>query len=456
MRFQNFELDEKAFQLREDGKPVRLERIPMELMILLASNPSRLVTRDEIVARIWGVNHFLESESAINTAIRKLRRALKDDPAKPRMIETVPGKGYRFIAATDAAGAGKQTAAPVEQAVRCFLRGRHYWNKKTPQAYEKAIDLFQEAIDHDAAFAPPHVGLAYCYLLFGIHGLKPARDVYPLAKAAACAALEIDPSSAEATTAVADVTKGFDWNFAVAEEEYWRAINLDPGYAIAHQWYANLLSIVGRHDEAIAQAEEARRCDPLSVGTSGFVGYTLYRARRFEDALRECRRTVEFHPQAPIAAWFLGLVLIQLGRATDAEEHLSRTLAASNGAGMHLALLTCVKARNGKQREAENVLSELQQAAASRYISPVDLATAHLGLGNRKAAIECMRKAIDERVMRVTELPMPLFDEIREDARLGEFCARLTTRPVEAQGWVQQEEMGGLRRLTLVPRPSRR
>lgn len=433
MRFENFELDEKAFQLREDGKPVRLERIPMELVILLASNPARLVSRDEIVARIWGVNHFLESESAINTAIRKLRRALKDDPAKPRVIETVPGKGYRFIAAMDASGRARQTAAPSDEAVRCFLRGRHSWNKKTPQGYEKAVELFQEAIDHDAAFAPPYVGLAYCYVMFGIHGLKPAKDVYPLAKAAAHAALEIDSASAEALTALADITKGFDWNFAEAEEEYRRAIALNPGYAVAHQWYANLLSIECRHDEAIAQAEEARRCDPLPVGTAGFVGYTLYRARRFDEALRECRRTAEFHPQAPIAAWFLGLVLLQMGLADEADRHLSQTRAGSNGPGMNLALLTFAKARSGKQSEAEGVLAELLQARERHYVSPVDLATAYLGLRNREAAVEWMLRAIDERVMRVTELPMPLFDEIRDDPKLAEFCSRLATKTTGSQ-----------------------
>src|ERR1039458_3707287 len=89
MQFESFEIDERAFQLREHGKPVRLERIPMELLILLVRNRSRLVTRDEIVAQIWGVNLYLESESAINTAVRKLRKALGDDVAKPRLIETV-------------------------------------------------------------------------------------------------------------------------------------------------------------------------------------------------------------------------------------------------------------------------------------------------------------------------------------------------------------------------------
>ena len=112
MRFEDFELDEKGFQLREHGKPVRLERIPMELLILLVRNRLRLVTRDEIFAQIWGVNHYLESESAINTAIRKLRKALRDDVANPRLIETVQGKGYRFTAATAPEAPGLNLTRP--------------------------------------------------------------------------------------------------------------------------------------------------------------------------------------------------------------------------------------------------------------------------------------------------------------------------------------------------------
>ena len=169
MRFGSFEVDEKAFQLRENGRPVRLERIPMELMILLVRNRARLVTRDEILGQIWCINHYLESESAVNTAIHKVRRALRDDAAHPRMIETVPGKGYRFIAAAPHESPAPKTPAPDPEAVRCYLRGRHAWNKNTADAYERAVAHFQQAIDLDAAYAPPLVGVAYCYVMVGIN-----------------------------------------------------------------------------------------------------------------------------------------------------------------------------------------------------------------------------------------------------------------------------------------------
>ena len=426
MRFGSFEVDEKAFQLREHGQPVRLERIPMELMILLVRNRSRLVTRDEILGQIWGINHYLESESAVNTAIRKLRRALRDDAASPRMIETVPGKGYRFIAPAQHESAGAKPLAPHPEAVRSFLRGRHAWNKKTADAYENALVHFQEAIDHDAAYAPSLVGVAHCYVMMGIHGLKPATDVYPLARAAAHSALEINPDSAEAVTALGDVAKGYDRDWKQAEQYFRRAIELNREYALAHQWYANMLSIVGRHAEAVAEAEKARRLDPLSVGPAGFVGFTLYRARQYDDALRECEKTVELHKQAPIAAWFLAHVLIQKGRFEEADRALTRTLQPASESGMHLALLSFAGARAGKHRQAKEILQRMKVAQKQRYISPFDLSIAHWGLGDSQTAIELMMRAIAERVMRVTELSMPLFDEVRADPEIAAFCATLS------------------------------
>jgi tetratricopeptide (TPR) repeat protein len=341
------------------------------------------------------------------------------------MIETVPGKGYRFIANPQHGSGGVNTTAPDPEAVRCFLRGRHAWNKKTAGAYDTALAHFQKAIDRDAAYAPPLVGVAHCYVMMGIHGLKPAADAYPLARAAANAALEIDPNLAAALTVLADISKGYDRDWKTAERQFLQAIQLDPEYAIAHQWYANLLTIVGRHEEAIAQAEEARRCDPLSVGPSAFVGYTLYRARRYDDALRECMKSVELHKGAPIAAWFLAHVLIQKSSFEEADRVLTRTSQAAGESGMHLALLAFSKARAGKHRQAYEILQRLKLAQSQGYISPFDLAIAHLGLNEYETAIELIKKAIAERVMRVTELPMPMFDEVRANAEIAKFCATL-------------------------------
>ena len=206
--------------------------------------------------------------------------------------------------------------------------------------------------------------------------------------------------------------------------QYRRALQLNPEYSVAHQWYANLLSTLGRHDEAVTEAAEGRRLEPLSVGPSGFVGFTLYRARRFDEALREGRRTLEIHKNAPVAAWFLAHMLLETGSLAEAEECLMRALDLAPKSAMHLALLAFVRGRAGRKAEAQEVVRKLEETSLARYISPIDLATAHLGSGEKAQAVRHFKRAIAERVMRVTELPMPMFDELREDRDLAEFCER--------------------------------
>src|SRR5271156_2555694 len=304
MRFGNFELDPEVYELRHSGQPVKLERIPMELLLLLTSRGGRLLTREEIITHIWGKDRFLDSESAINTAIRKLRNALGEEPEHPQFIETVPRKGYRFAAHLVESDTAPKNGPANSEAMQHYLRGRHFWNKKSEDAYEKAIDCYKKSIDADAAFAPAHAGLAYCYTMLAIHGLKMPSELYPRARAAAQSALEIDSDMADAYVVLADVSKGYEWNWNAAEALFQKALCRNPDHAVAHQWLANLFSILGRHDDAIAAAQASREAAPLSPGPSGFVGFTLYRARRFSEARHQAEQTLDFNRDSPILCWF--------------------------------------------------------------------------------------------------------------------------------------------------------
>jgi TolB-like protein len=570
IRFEEFELDVSGYELRRAGDAVKLERIPMELLMFLAANPGRLVLRSELVDRIWGKNHFLQDESAINTAVRKLRAALSDDAEKPRFIETVTGKGYRFTAAirealskpeaassaphrtilavlplenlseppresylndgfteelTTCLGAlapdrlgviGRTSAmecqrrgltvreigrelgadlvlegsvrrqqqrvrisvrllqvsdqaqtwaksydqdlgdllawqcdvareivrevtsaaslasvpAPARkrrvqpQAYECYLKGRHVWNKKTPRAYAEAVSLFQQAIDLDPAYALPYVGLADTWIMLGIHGLAPSGETYPRALAAAGKALELDATLAEAHTALAEVSKGYDWNWVEAEAGYREALRLNANYAVAHQWYANLLSILNRHSEAIAEAEVARRIDPLAPPIAGFVGFTYFRARRYEEAAREAEKAVQMDPRLPIVNWFLGLIYAQRRQFDRALQVLSIAAAESHGAAIYVAMLGHVYGRAGDRAAALDALQQLDSLARDKYVSPLDYSIVHVGLGDVDSALAWLERAIDERVMRVTELPTATFDEVRADPRFQALAAR--------------------------------
>jgi TolB-like protein/Tfp pilus assembly protein PilF len=332
------------------------------------------------------------------------------------------------VPAAPAACAAK--ARPVQRAAfECYLKGRHLWNKKTPQAYLEAIALFQQALDFDPGYALPYIGLADTWIMMGIHGLRPPDEVYPRARAAAARALEIDAGLAAAHTALADVSKGYDRNWEQAEQSYQEALRLNPNYAVAHQWYANLLSILERHDEAIAQVEQARHTDPLSAPIAGFVGFTYYRARLYDDALREAQKTLDLGPPTPIVNWFLGHIYAARGEYGLAHAALASAAEETHGRAMYLAMLGYVCGRAGDRQVAQEVLARLRRSAEAGYVSPLDLCMVHIGLGELDRALDCLGNAVDQRVMRVTELAMPTFDVLRGEPRFAELAARTGLAP---------------------------
>jgi serine/threonine-protein kinase len=306
-----------------------------------------------------------------------------------------------------------------------YASALHFWNRKTPEFYIKAIQLFQESIDLDVEFALPYLGLAKAWIMLGIHGLRAPRDVYPKAKAAVTKALDLDGGLAECYASMGDIVKGYEWNWEDAEIQYLRALELDPQCGIAHQWYANLLSILGRHDEAIDHACQARASVPLEVGPSGFVGFTYFRAGRYREALRESEGALTLEPNSPVANWFLGQVLAGLHRFEEAANAFSIAAEHSRDASMYLASLAYAHARSGESARASEILESLERRALERYISPLDLAIVTMALGQLDAAFGHLETAVEQRVMRLTELRLPMFDALRSDSRYQGLLDRI-------------------------------
>jgi tetratricopeptide (TPR) repeat protein len=237
--------------------------------------------------------------------------------------------------------------------------------------------------------------------------------------------LEIDPAVAEAHVALADVSKGFDWNWHESEISFRRAIELNANSALAHHWYANLLSILERHDEAVREVGESREIDPLSAPAAGFVAFTLYRARRFDEALREARKAMELNPSSPVVNWFTGLIHLHLGDHERAKDALVTAVRESRDGAMYLATLAHVLGRAGKPDEAQEVIRSLERKSLEQYVSPLDMCIAHAGLDSHEMAIGWLEQAVAQRVMRVTELGMPLYDDLREDTRFTALLRRV-------------------------------
>src|SRR5678815_948742 len=280
-RFADFELDARSRELRKRGRRLHLPQEPLQILTMLVAAPGDVVTREELRERIWGTGTHVDFDRGINKAITRLRQLLGDDQARPRFIETLPKRGYRFVANVTRLASRRQIK---DEAKEAYLKARLFWNKRTPEDLKRSIEYFHRAIERDADYPLAWTGLADAYLVIGIFGLQPPIDVFPQAKATAERALMLDESVSEGHTVLGEIQKLYEWNWDTADRSYRRALELDPGYSVAHHWYGQLLSILGRHEEAHLEMEAARRSDPLSPTIAAFVSYAAFEAGRYEAA----------------------------------------------------------------------------------------------------------------------------------------------------------------------------
>ncbi len=328
LRFAEFELDLNAYSLRGADGPVKLEKMPMEVLILLVQRQGALVDRRDIRSALWpdGVN--VEYNAAINTVIRKIRHALADDPARPRFVETVVGKGYRFIAPVTLAptvAIADAMRAALPAAYDAYVRGRHAWNKRSEGHLRDAVRFFQQSIDADPTYAPAYAGMADAYGQLGYGSYIAPEDSFSRARAAAMRALELDSTLPEAHAALGFARMYYDWDFAGAEMAFQQALALNPDAALAHQWYAYLCTAMER---PVAEAEReiaaAKRLDPLSVAIHIDYAYILHYYRRNAEALRSVQLALEMNPTFPPAHFWLARIYTAECRYQEAEQALQK------------------------------------------------------------------------------------------------------------------------------------
>jgi TolB-like protein/DNA-binding winged helix-turn-helix (wHTH) protein/Tfp pilus assembly protein PilF len=626
---EDFELDPATYELRREGRRLKLERIPMELLLFLVEERGRLVTREQIIEKIWGKDVFLDADTSINSAIRKIRQVLKDDPEKPRFIHTVSGRGYRFIApvvdlppaveerenasassavATKIAeGAPSRSAAPARrkrvwlaavltlgvliilalllgtrrqlftraapirsiavlplenlsgdqgqqyfsdgmtdalitslaqigslrvisrtssmhylgsrqtlpeiakelgvdavvegsvvrsgnrvridaqliqgatdrhlwaksyerdlqdvlalqgelartiaaevqiqltakeaarlakappvrpEAYEAYLEGRFFWNKRNKEAVKKSIEYFNQAIQLDPGYAAAYSGLADAYITTacGRPGGLPLVDAGPRAKAAALKAVELDESSAEAHAALGFVKACYEWDRPGAENEYRRAIALNPNYATAHHWYAALL-LGWRDQEGLDQIREALRLDPVSPNINGLFGDLLIQVRQFDKAVEQLRKTVDLDPQQYNSRVRLGLAYAQLHRYAEAKRELQAAEEISPGSVLSFAALAYVYGLEGKTAIAESMLPEVKTRAASAG-HPSVLSLAYIGLNRKDNSLLWLEQAYEQRDPYLhldLNLESPLLDPLRSEARFHDLERQVRT-----------------------------
>ena len=318
-------------------------------------------------------------------------------------------------------------AAGVYEAYDLYLKGRYYWNKRTADGFGRAADYFQKAIAKDPQFPRAYAGLANTYGLMSTWGVAAPREVMPKARAAALRALELDDSLAEAHVSLALIAENFDYDWTKAENEFRRAIELNPEYATAHQWFAEYLSWQGRFDEALAESEQARQLDPLSLIIATDHGAILCFARQYDRAIEHLRAVVEMDPGFARARQIMALSYTHQGKFAEAFAVLEgQPKQEDELSAWPWAWKAYVYGRWGREPEARTALAKVEETARLSGSDPaLPLLIAYLGMGRADQSMALLEKAYQERSNAVVGMKVaPWFDFLRSDPRFQELLNR--------------------------------
>ena len=309
------------------------------------------------------------------------------------------------------------------EAYDLYLRGRYFWNKRTAAGFQQAIDYFQQAIAKDPGYARAYAGLADCYvLLAAFSGVPPAEPVQK-ARAAATKALQLDEGLAEAHTSLALITENYDWDWPAAGKEYRRAIELNPNYATAYQWYAEYLTWLGRFDEASRASERARELDPLSLIIAADDGMIFYYSRQYGRAETKLNAVLEMDPTFN-RAHQVREVYVEEGRFAEALGDIEkcRTLF---GMSVYWSSLAYTLGRSGHAAEAKHALDELERSNRQQPVNPAAMAWAYAGMGDKEQTLQWLNKAYAQRSNTMTALKVePAYDFLRSDPRFQDLIHR--------------------------------
>ena len=480
LRFGPFELDLETEELRRDGARVKLQPQPTRVLALLVARPGELVTREEIQRSVWNDDTFVDFEHGVNFCIREIRAALGDSAREPRYVETLPRRGYRFVATVERAPAepdrvdeqpspadparsgpspqrplvGRRMAglllgtvvlalglgawrfggeaspavveAPDPLAREAYLAGRYLWNKGTDDALTRSLEQFERSAAIDPDYAPAYAGLADSYRLLAMNGALPTHEGSEKAKAAALRALELDPGLVEARVSLGSILFRYEWDWAGAEREFRRAIAGNPDYALGHHDYAWFLVAMGRFDEAIAEIEAARDRDPLSPLANADVGWVYLRARRYDEAIAQIERTLEIEPGFPSAYACLELAYLYKGMYAEARDVARRHLEELGAEPAVLAEIDGLPPAEALRRSWRWKLDRRIATALQRPMKAYPFATMYAALGERDAAFEWLERAFADRDPMLPSVNVdPAFDALRSDPRFADLLGRL-------------------------------
>jgi TolB-like protein/DNA-binding winged helix-turn-helix (wHTH) protein/Flp pilus assembly protein TadD len=368
---------------------------------------------------------LIDSASDRHLWARSYDHELKDvlvlqSSAARDIAEEVQGKVSQK---TDLAAVNLRPVQP--DAYEAYLKARYFWNKRSEEGLKKSIDYFEQAISQDPKFAAAYAGLADSYSILGSDVL-PAKVASAKAHDAANKALELDPTIAEGHAELALVAFYYDWDWTRAEQEFRRAIELNPNYATAHHWYSYYLSAMGRFPEAMAEASRAQQIDPLSLSANTTVVGRARDLGEYSYAIDLSRRALEMDPNFVPAHIALGSIYEVQGIWTQAIREYQKAVELSHNSPSALASLGHAYGVAGRQNEARVILASLREASKKRYVSAFDMAVVFAGIRDSDGAFQWLEKAYAERESQMAFLNVTRrLDPVRSDPRFADLLHRM-------------------------------
>jgi serine/threonine protein kinase len=304
------------------------------------------------------------------------------------------------------------------EAYNLYLKGRFYWNTRTEGGLKISLDYFQKAIEKDPEFAVAYSGLADSYSTLGFYDFLPKKDAFTKARSEALKALEIDEGVGEAHVSLAGIKAWYDWDWAGAEREFKRALELGPSNVEAHHMYAHLLEGIARFNEAFTEMRRALELEPLSINLNSCMGQILFIARRYDEAMHELQKTIEMDPSFSLPYYWLGRVYLEKAMHEEAIEQLEKGTTSAGIRTMMMGALGYAYAVTGRTTDAQNIVDQLKSLSKKRYVDPYFEALVYVGLGKKERAFELLEKAYEGRSAYISLLKVdPLFDNLHSDQR---------------------------------------
>lgn len=321
---------------------------------------------------------------------------------------------------------GKKRYTESVEAYQLYMKGHLHTSRLILPEVQKGISYYEQAIAIDPNYALAYVGVANANRALVLTSDAEPIETMTRAKAAAIRAVEIDASLADAHAVLGFVTFWFDWDWNAAERHFFKALDIDPNSAVAHSWYAHLLSNIGRHEEAIREARRSVELDPITPITNSIEGQTLFFAGQSDNAIQILQNTIEVNPNFWVSYLFISRAYVGKGMYAEAIATASRAKQLSNGNSESIATLAFAHAKLGNAVEAQRLLSELEQRRSQQYVKPYALALIYCGLGEKQHALDLLERAYLEKDLLIVFLGIDSkWDDLRNEPRFIELIKKM-------------------------------